>query len=106
MLVSSDRLTERSPVIVHNVLFKLRNKADIPAAVEVLRGMKGRIEELRHIEVGVDFLKSERSYDIALLTKFNSREDFEAYRAHPVHAPVLAHMAQVVESAAVVDYEV
>ena len=93
-------------MIVHNVLFRLKDPADIPTAVEVLKNMEGQIEVLRHIEVGTDLLGSERSFHIALVTKFDSWEDFEAYRVHPKHKPVLAHMAGVVEQAAVVDYKI
>ncbi len=93
-------------MIVHNVLFKLKNPADIPEAVEKLQGMEGQIDVLRQIEVGIDKVGSERSFHIALITRFDSWEDLETYRKHPVHAPVLAHMATVVERAAVVDYEV
>lgn len=93
-------------MIVHNVLFKLKDKAKVPEAVDVLRSMQGKIAQLRHIEVGVDLLGSERSYHIALVTRFDNWADFEAYRNHPVHQPVLTHMAQVVEHSAVVDYEI
>ena len=93
-------------MIVHNVLFKLKDPADIPQAADVLRGMSGKIAELKSIEVGVDQLGSERSYHIALITKFDTWADFEAYRIHPEHKPVLAHMAEVAASAAVVDYEI
>ncbi len=93
-------------MIVHNVLFKLKDPDDISAAVDVLKSMDGQIDELRHLEVGVDLLGSERSFHIALVTKFDTWADFETYRTHPKHKPVLAHMATVTEQAAVVDYEI
>lgn len=93
-------------MIVHNVLFKLTSDEQIPAAVAKLKSMSGQIDVLRHLEVGVDRLHSDRSYDIALTTKFDSWEDFETYRTHPVHQPVLAFMAEVIDKAAVVDYEI
>ena len=93
-------------MIVHNVLFKLKDPAEVERAAEVLRSMEGRIDVLKHIEVGIDKLGTARSYHVALITRFDTWADFETYRSHPVHQPVLAHMAEVVESAAVVDYEV
>lgn len=92
-------------MIVHNVLFKLKDSGRIEETADVLRSMDGKIDVLRHLEVGVDRVGSERSYHIALVTKFDTWEDLERYRTHPEHAPVLAHMAKVVEQAAVVDYE-
>ncbi|MBD2846004.1 Dabb family protein [Paenibacillus sp. IB182496] len=94
-------------MITHIVLFKLKDNS--PAAVEeaagVLRAMEGQIAELKSIEVGLDVLHSERSYDLALITKFDSMEAMEAYQVHPVHQKVIAYMGQVRESSVSVDFE-
>ncbi|KIL37256.1 stress responsive protein [Cohnella kolymensis] len=94
-------------MITHMVLFKLKDRTpdSIARTAEVLRSMEGKIDVLRHIEVGTDFLRSDRSYDIALITKFDSMEALQAYQAHPVHQPVIEHMASVRESSVSVDYE-
>jgi hypothetical protein len=47
--------------------------------------MENNISELKHIEVGLDITNSNRSYDISLLTKFNSVEDLESYQTNPLH---------------------
>jgi hypothetical protein len=60
---------------------------------------------LRHLEAGIDVLHSERSYDLALVTKFDSMEDMKTYQAHPVHVEVLKYMTSVRESSVTVDYE-
>jgi hypothetical protein len=68
--------------------------------------MNGRIDLLRHLEAGVDLVRSERSYDIALMTRFDSREDLQAYQVHPYHAgEVIPHMKSVCSSIVAVDYE-
>ena len=77
----------------------------IEKARDVLLGMKGRIPQLRHLEVGTDVLHSERSYDIALVTKFDSLEELETYQKHPVHVEVAKYMTSVRESSVAVDYE-
>ena len=61
---------------------------------------------MRDLEVGVDFLHSERSCDICLTTLFETREALDAYRTHPVHLPVQAHMHAVREKSCAADYEV
>jgi len=93
-------------VIVHNVLFKLKDPDQIEPTARLLRSMEGQIEGLASIEVGIDRVHSSRSHHIALITRFESWEDLDRYRAHPVHQPVLEHMAEVTESAAVVDFEI
>lgn len=94
-------------MITHIVLFKLKDRSpeSVQATADVLRAMEGQIEQLRKLEVGVDVLHTERSYDIALTTIFDSLDDLQAYQVHPVHQKVIEHMSQVRESAVSVDYE-
>lgn len=95
-------------MFTHIVLFKLKDPS--PALLErtreVLLSMQGRVPSLVDIEVGFDLLHSERSYDLALVTRFENRAGFEAYREHPYHRdPVLAHMHAVAASAVTVDFD-
>ncbi|QYR23320.1 Dabb family protein [Paenibacillus sp. sptzw28] len=94
-------------MITHIVLFKLKDRTpeSIARTVQVLRDMEGKIEELLSIEVGTDVLHSDRSFDIALVTKFASMDALAAYQIHPVHKKVIEHMSEVRESSASVDYE-
>lgn len=92
-------------MITHIVLFKMKDRNNIEKAKAVLLGMKGKISQLRHLEAGVDVLHSERSYDLALVTKFDSMQDMLAYQAHPVHVDVSKYMTSVRESSITVDYE-
>ncbi len=94
-------------MITHIVLFKLLDctpeKAE--AAQQVLIGMAGKIPELRHLEVGVNVVHSDRSYDLALLARFGSLDDLKTYQEHPVHVEVVKYMQGVRQSAIAVDYE-
>lgn len=95
-------------MITHIVLFKLSDPtpANLAATRDKLLSMDGRIDLLRHIEAGVDVVRSERSYDIALLTRFDSLEDLQAYQVHPYHAgEVIPHMKSVCSSVVAVDFE-
>lgn len=95
-------------MITHIVLFKLTDPttANLDATRDKLLSMNGKIEQLRHLEVGVDVIRSERSYDIALTTRFDSLDDLQAYQIHPYHAgEVVPHMKSVCSSIVAVDYE-
>lgn len=95
-------------MITHIVLFKLADPAaeNLTATRDKLLSMDGRIDLLRHLEVGVDLVRAERSYDIALTTRFDSLEDLQAYQIHPYHAgEVVPHMKAVCSSVVAVDYE-
>ena len=94
-------------MITHIVFFKLKDRgiSSVEKARDVLMGLKGKVPQLRHLEAGVDVLHSERSYDIALVTRFESLADLQEYQAHPVHLEVAKYMTSVRESAVAVDYE-
>jgi len=93
-------------MITHIVMFKLKDSSpeSVERTAQVLRDMEGKIEELKHLEVGLDVLHSERSYDIALITKFDSMQALEAYQVHPVHKKVIEHMTQAREASVSVDF--
>ena len=95
-------------MVRHIVLFKIKDefRAEIPDMVEKFYGMKGKIEGLVNLEAGADFLHSDRSYDVALITEFSSREALEAYQTHPVHLPVKKRMGEVRVSSVACDYEI
>ena len=55
-------------MIKHIVCFKLKDNSleECEKAANILKSMEGNVPLLRGIEVGVDFLHSQRSYDIIL----------------------------------------
>ena len=93
-------------MVTHIVFFKFKDRENIAKAREMLLNLKGKIPQLLHLEVGVDVLHTERSYDLALVSKFNSLEDLQAYQIHPLHVEVAEYLATVREAVSAVDYEV
>ena len=94
-------------MITHIVLFKLvhANKETMEAAKTALAGLKGRIPQLRHLEIGVNIVHSERSYDLALVARFDSLEDLQSYQNHPLHVEVVKYLQGNRQSTVSVDYE-
>ena len=95
-------------MIRHIVLFKIKEeyRDEIPQLVANFYGMKGRIEGMLDLEAGRDVLRSERSYDLALVTTFADMDAFRAYQTHPVHMPVRARMHEVRETSVACDFEI
>lgn len=96
-------------MIKHVVCFKLADPtpAACEKAREVLLSMEGKVEQIREIEVGVDFLHSDRSYDIILQVLLDDREALDAYQNHPYHVDVVkAHMHAVRSASVSVDWDV
>lgn len=98
-------------MINHVVLFKLKDysseeKQSVIAEMKsLLEGLNGKIDELKFIEVGVNYELESKSYDLALITHFNSIEGLDKYRIHPEHKKVIARFAEFNLDRAAVDFE-
>lgn len=96
-------------MIKHIVCFKLKDNSreECEKAAGVLRSMDGNVPLLRGIEVGVDFLHSERSYDVILQVLLDDADALEAYQRDAYHCSVVKkHMHAVRESSIAIDYEI
>lgn len=99
--------------VKHIVFWKLKdgaggrtkdeNAREVKARLEALRG---KIPGLRHIEVGIDFERSQAAWDVALTCELESRAALDAYQKHPLHEEVARFILAVRDARAVVDYEV
>ena len=99
-------------MIRHIVMFKLQRTGDEESLEEIKMEVKNRLEALtasidviRSMEVGINVVKSDRAFDIALVSTFNSLEDLETYRVHPDHQEVVSYIATVKDKSAAVDFE-
>jgi hypothetical protein len=95
-------------MFTHIVFFKLENPSEenIQRVKEILVSMEGNIPMLRALEVGVDVVHSQRSYDVALITRFDSKEKMDEYQVHPYHVnEVLKNLRPMLKASAAVDYE-
>lgn len=93
-------------MFTHVVLFKLKDgdRANAEAVRARLMSMQGQVAPLRQIEVGINVIPSERAYDLALITRFDSRADYDAYQVDPFHQDVLAYMKTVLAGSVAVDF--
>ena len=95
-------------MITHIVFFRLKDSSEqgLAKTKAVLQNMEGKIAELQFIEVGVNVVASPRNYDLALVTKFASLTDLDAYQVHPAHVEVLGYMKEALrEPSVAIDYE-
>jgi hypothetical protein len=94
-------------MLTHVVFFKLadRTPESIQKLREVLLSMTGKIPQIKHMEVGVNIVPSERAYDVVLFQRFDSLHDLQEYQAHPNHQDVLKYILSVTASRVSVDYE-
>jgi hypothetical protein len=65
----------------------------------------GKIAGLRKMEIGKDVSHTDMSYDMVLLTEFDSMEALDAYKIHPDHVAISQFVKTVRTARAVVDFE-
>jgi GR25 family glycosyltransferase involved in LPS biosynthesis len=70
-----------------------------------IMSMKGKIDYLRHLEVGVNFSPEDRAYDLALICEFDNKEDLKRYATDPIHVEVLQFLKSINTQTKVVDYQ-
>jgi len=94
-------------VFRHVASFKLKDDEK-----DMIQEIKRRILELkaipqvRSIEMGIDEIKSPRSFDFAIIVDFDSYEDYMVYDTHELHVPAKEFILPKVSGAAAVDYYV
>jgi hypothetical protein len=95
-------------MITHVVLFKFKAEAttaDIQQIVEGLDGLPQRIDEIREFRFGHDVIRSERSYDLGLVSSFDDLDALQRYQVHPEHQKVVALVKAFTSSVVAVDFE-
>ncbi len=93
-------------MLTHIVCFKY--KGDIPEQAradhrERLRGLR-TIDGVVSLTVGVDIVRSARSYDTGLVVVFPDRAALDAYQTNPQHVPVAQFGASLCDSIVAVDF--
>ncbi|MDX1294885.1 MAG: Dabb family protein [Sulfurimonadaceae bacterium] len=95
-------------MIVHIVMFKFKEEnreANMEKAKSMLEALVDKITALKAMEVGIDFSRSERAFDLSLYSTFDTKEGLNEYAVHPAHLEVVAFIKEVTEVSKVVDYE-
>ncbi len=96
-------------MIKHIVCFKLadNSREECEKAAEILKSMQGKVDLIREIEVGTDFLHSQRSYDVILQVTLDDADALKAYQEDEYHCSVVKkHMHSVAESSIAIDYNI
>jgi hypothetical protein len=94
-------------MLVHIVMFafKEENKeANLAQVKSMLEALPNKIESLKHMEVGIDISKSERSFDLVLTSTFEDQAGLSAYAVHPAHLEIVNIIKEVTSVSKVVDY--
>ena len=95
-------------MITHVVMMKFKPEVSAQEVDELetlLGGLPERIDEIESYAFGKDVLRSERSYDFALVSAFASLDTLQRYQVHPDHQVVVKKLGPMCADIAVVDYD-
>lgn len=94
-------------MIKHIVFFKLpENFTGKDLLVEKLNNLKDEIDQVKALEVGINFADSDRAFDISLTVIVPSKEALAEYAVHEKHLPVVEFIKSNGIETKVVDYEI
>ena len=94
-------------MVKHIVFFKLpdNSEANKQAVKDRIMSMQGKLDFVKHLEVGLNFSPEERAFDVALISEFETKEDLQTYATHPIHVEVVNFIKSLNAVSKVVDYE-
>ena len=100
-------------MIRHVVMWKFKDAAEGRTKEENMNYVKEHllallpiIPELKRMEVGIDVSHTDMSYDMMLLTEFESLDALHTYKVHPEHVKVSEYVAKVKTARVVADCEI
>lgn len=93
-------------MIKHIVMFRVKDKNDCGSIKSLIESMRGRVKELKNIEVGINEIEAERNYDIMLTAEFESWDDLKKYSVNEYHVnTVIAGMKEKTTGSVACDYD-
>lgn len=99
-------------MVKHIVMWKIKDeiegenkKENCLKVKEIIEDLKGKIDGIISLEVGINFEKSSQAFDIVLNSVFESGEALEAYQVHPEHVKAADFIKKIVKERSVVDYK-
>lgn len=95
-------------MIKHIVFMKFKKGVtgkDVAELEKLMAALPGIIPEIKEYQFGRDIVRSERSYDFALVSAFDDLDALKRYQPHPDHQPVLAKVNELSETILAVDFK-
>lgn len=95
-------------MIKHIVMWKFKEgeRENMLLFRDRLLALKGKIPQIRSMEVGININPSDRSYDAVLVSEFDSMDDLRAYSTNPLHVEVSDFCKTIRTASVSCDYEI
>ncbi len=100
-------------MVRHIVMWKFKDFADgalktqnLHQAKTLFEALPAKIPQITSLEIGIDSVHTDSSFDIVLVSDFENTNALRAYQTHPEHIKVVDFLSRVQTSKVVVDYEI
>jgi len=100
-------------MIKHIVAWKLKDIAEGKSkqenalkAKKLLESLNGKIPGMLHLEVGIDFSKTDSSSDIVLYSEFEDKKSLDEYQKHAEHEKIKPFIKLIIIERRLIDYEI
>ena len=90
--------------MTHVVLMKFTDPADAPEAKRRLEELVPLIGQIRGMTVGLDVVRGEVSWDLALVTEHADLDELRGYQRHPEHLKAAGWLRERLAARASVDF--
>ena len=94
-------------MLKHVVIIKFKagvGEAEVKDLEGRFAALPGRIPEIREYIFGPDVVRSERSYDFALVSAFEDVDSLKRYQVHPDHVALVGRIRELADSILAVDF--
>jgi len=94
-------------MVKHIVFFKLKDNStqSKEEVKQKLLTLKEKIEYIEDLEIGLNFAKEDRAYDLALIVVLKNRDDLKKYAIDEYHQEVISFIKLKAIDTKVVDFE-
>ena len=99
-------------MVRHIIMFKFIDVKDPDDCMQKANRLKAAFAPLRNIinvvesyEVAINEKSTDFSYDVAIISEYNTWNDLETYLNHPEHQKAISSCKDIKKEKAVLDYE-
>lgn len=105
-------MSQETKAIVHIVTWRLNGKSDVKkmqqgqTIVDAFEAMRGQIQGLVRMNVGVNSIPASDAWDVVLSMIFSSRASLQAYLEHPDHLAIKKIVGPIRSERGQADFEI
>ena len=94
-------------MINHFILLKYKedtSESHVHDFCRMMYALSNEISEVKELQIGLDIVHDQRSWDLILIMQFDSLADLKAYQVHPAHQEVSKFNQPMVNQVASLDF--